>query len=57
MPNLLAMFAFGSLAVVGAVVAVAAIDSDWADAGAIALVIAISALLGTALARALRDDN
>jgi hypothetical protein len=56
-PNLLAMFAIGTLTVVGAVVAVATSHDDWADAGAIALVLAIVAVLGFAIARLLRDED
>ena len=55
-PGLLAMFAAGTLTVIGAVVAIARIDSDWADAGAIALVLAVLAMLMAAIAAELHDD-
>jgi hypothetical protein len=56
-PALLVMFVLGTLAVVGAVVGVARLRDDWADAGAIALLVAITALLGVAIARQLRGDE
>jgi hypothetical protein len=56
-PALLAMFVLGTLAVVGVVVALARLQDDWADAGAILLVVAIAALLGIAILRQLDDDD
>jgi hypothetical protein len=56
-PTLLAMFAFGTVAVVGVVVAVARSHTDLADAGAIVLVIAVAALIGVAILRQLGDDE
>jgi hypothetical protein len=56
-PALLAMFVAGTLTVVGAVVALGRIDDDWADVGAVALVVAVLALLMVAIARELGDDD
>ena len=56
-PALLAMFVLGTLAGVGAVVALARLRDDWADAGAIVLVVAIGALLGIAILRQLDGDD
>jgi hypothetical protein len=51
------MFVVGTLTVLGAVVALGHSHDDWADAGAIALVVAIVALLAVAIARQLGDDD
>jgi uncharacterized membrane protein YfcA len=51
------MFVLGTLAGVGAVVALARLRDDWADAGAIVLVVAIGALLGIAILRQLDGDD
>jgi hypothetical protein len=56
-PGLLAMFVAGSLTVVGAVVAIDRVNDAWVDAGAIALVIGILALLMIAIARQLGDED
>ena len=56
-PSLLAMFAVGTITVVGAVVGVGRVHDDWADVGAILLVLVILALLGLAIARQLQDDS
>ena len=56
-PALLAMFVAGTLTVIGAVVAIGRIDSDWADVGAIALVLAVLAMLIAVIAAALGDDD
>ena len=56
-PTLLAMFVLGTLAVVGAVVGLARLRDDWADAGAIALVLMIAALLGVAILRQIGGDD
>ncbi|HEX5620312.1 MAG TPA: hypothetical protein VFX51_17965 [Solirubrobacteraceae bacterium] len=56
-PSLLAMFVLGTLTVLGAVVAVGRLRDDWADAGAIVLVLVLVALLGLAIARQLSDDD
>jgi hypothetical protein len=56
-PSLLALFVIGTLTVLGVVVALGRAHDDWADAGAIVLVLAIVCLLGLAIARQLRDDD
>jgi hypothetical protein len=49
------MFVVGTLTVIGAVVAIGRIDGDWADVGAVALILAILALLMVTIARQLGD--
>jgi hypothetical protein len=56
-PSLLAMFAVGTLTVLGAVVAVGRLRDDWADAGAIIVVLVLVCLLGLAIVRQLGDDD
>ena len=56
-PTLLAMFVLGTLAVIGAVVGLARLHDDWADAGAILLVLAIALLLGVAILRQIGGDD
>jgi hypothetical protein len=56
-PGLLAMFVAGTLTVIGAVVAIGRIDSDWADLGAVALVLAVLAVLMITIAGQLGDDD
>jgi hypothetical protein len=51
------MFAVGTLTVLGAIVAVGRLRDDWADAGAIVVVLLLLALLGFAIARQLGDDE
>jgi hypothetical protein len=51
------MFAVGTLTVLGAVVAVGRVRDDWADAGAIVVVLVLVAVLGLAIARQLRDED
>ena len=51
------MFAVGTLTVLGAVVAVGRLRDDWADAGAIVVVLVLVVLLGLAIARQLGDDD
>ena len=56
-PSLLVMFVLGTLSIVGAVVAIGSIGDAWGDAGAFVLVLAVVALLGTVIARQLRDED
>jgi hypothetical protein len=42
---------------VGAIVVMARADSDWADAGSLALVVGVAALLVLEIMRELRDDD
>jgi hypothetical protein len=56
-PALLPTFFVATLAMVGAVVGIAAIDSDWADLGAIVILIAVLAFLLSELMRRLDDDE
>jgi hypothetical protein len=56
-PTLLAMFVAGALTVLGAVIALGHFHDDWADAGALVLMLAVLGLLMLAIFRALRDDE
>jgi hypothetical protein len=56
-PVLLPTFVAATLAMVGAVVAIAAIDSDWADLVAIAILVAVLALLLHGLMRRIDEDE
>lgn len=56
-PPLLPGFLVAMLAIVGAVVVVGKTDSGWADAGAIALLLATLGLLVAAILRRLDDDD
>jgi hypothetical protein len=56
-PGLLAIFVVGSLTVVGAVVALGRLASDWADAGAVAILIGVLGLLIVAIMRQLGDED
>jgi uncharacterized membrane protein YfcA len=54
-PVLLFLFFVATFAVIGAVVLISQTRSDWADAGTVALVLVLVALIGAVLARQLRD--
>ena len=56
-PTLLAMFVAGTLTVLGAIVALAHFHDDWADAGALVLMLVVLCLLMVAIFRELRDDE
>jgi hypothetical protein len=56
-PGLLLTFLAATLTMVGAVVVIGRTDSDWADAGAVVLMLVIVALLMAAIRRQLRDDE
>jgi hypothetical protein len=53
-PWLLPSFIAAVLAMVGAVVVIGRTGSDWADVGAIALLLVLTGLLGAMIARRLR---
>ena len=54
-PVLLLLFVAGTLAMVAAVVFIARVQSDWADAGAVAFLVAIAGAIGAVIARELRN--
>jgi hypothetical protein len=56
-PRLLVTFFAATVAMVGAIVVMARADSDWADAGSLALVVGVAALLVLEIMRELRDDD
>jgi uncharacterized membrane protein len=56
-PRLLVTFFAATVAMVGAIVVMAGVDSDWADAGAIVLLLGVGALLVAEIAHELRDDD
>ena len=55
--GLLAAFAFAVLAMVAAVVAMAEIDSGWADLAAVAALVLIAGVLLVAIGRMIGDDE
>ena len=56
-PALLPTFVAGTLAMVLAIVAMARINSDWADFGAVAFLVLVAGLLLLAIARRLGDED
>jgi hypothetical protein len=55
--GLFAAFAFAVLAMVGAVVAMAEIDSGWADLAAVAFLVFVAVVLLVAIGRLIGDDD
>ena len=56
-PALLPLFFAGTVVMVLAVVAMAHLDNDWADAGAVLVLVAIAGLLLLAIGRQMTDEN
>jgi hypothetical protein len=56
-PPWLPTFLAGTLVMVGAVIAIGAIDSDWADFGALALLLVILGVLLSEILRRIRRDD
>jgi len=56
-PALLPTFVAGTLAMVLAIVAMARIDSDWADFGAVAFLVVVAGVLLVAIGRRLGDED
>jgi hypothetical protein len=55
--TLLPAFFFAVLAMVGAVVAMAEIDNDWADLAAVAFLVVVAVLLLVAIGRLMGDED
>jgi EmrB/QacA subfamily drug resistance transporter len=56
-PRLLVAFSAATLAMVGAIVLMARADSDWADAGGVAAMLAAATVVLVEIMRALRDEG
>jgi hypothetical protein len=56
-PGMLIVFIGSILVMVLAIVVIGRTGSEWADIGAVVLLLGITAALGAVIARALRDDE